>query len=438
MAPAYSIAATFGLMIAAAGAGAPLALIILTVPVMFIAIAFHRMCEEHPDAGSTYAWARLAFGTRTGAFSGWIVMLSYFGAAMATVVPAGVYTLRFLNSPLHMVGPQAADNPFAVAVVGGAWIVAAGLLLAWGMRPTADASAVFLILELGALLLFAAFALMHPVVAGGHAGSLLTWGSGGGAGFLTAMVLAIWVADGWEISTYTSEENTGSTRQPGRSALVALVTTTAIMLVCAVAFMRVAPLSGLASHATDTLAYVADQLGGGWRTWAMVLTVIISTGATLWTGQLGLSRLLFSAARDGLLPKAFGVVHPKFGTPAFSIGVVTVGALILALLLGLEPTVYASLDDVDNIVSILLGMTFIATGAACVVYFLRKGTPWFDLTRVVLPAIGTIGLAALLIKNFHDQSRVDQIAAIGCIVLGIVIGWLAPVVTSSFAKRTTD
>ncbi|MBV8366851.1 MAG: APC family permease [Candidatus Eremiobacteraeota bacterium] len=437
MAPAYSIAATFGLMIAAAGAGAPLALVLLTIPVMFIAIAFHRMCEEHPDAGSTYAWARLAFGQRTGGFSGWIVMLSYFGAAMATIVPAGVYTLRFLNDPLHLVGAGAADNPLAVAAIGSAWIVAAGLMLVWGMRPTADTTAVFLVLEIGALLLFAGLALLHPVASGGHSGSLLTIGNGGGAGFLAAMVLAIWVADGWEISTYTSEENTGSARQPGSSALVALGVTTAIMLVCAIAFMRVAPLDGLAKHATDTLAYVADQLGGGWRTWLMVLTVIVSTGATLWTGQLGLSRLLFSAARDGLLPRAFGRVHARFGTPAFSIAVVTIGALVLSLLVGLLPSVYAMLDDVDNIVSILLGMTFILTGAACVTYFLRKGTPWFDVTRVLLPAAGTIGLTALLVKNFQSQTAVDQWAAIGCVIAGVLIALLTPMFAAMFAKRRT-
>jgi amino acid transporter len=420
MAPAYSIAATFGLMVAAAGAGAPLALVLLTIPVVFVAIAFHRMCEEHPDAGSTYAWARLVFGNRTGAFSGWIVTLSYFAAAMATVVPAGVYTLRFLNSPLHLVGADAANNPFAVAAVGGAWVVAAGLLLASGMRPTADASAIFLLLEFGALLAFAVLAVMHPVTVPGHPVQLLTIGNGGSAGFLSAMVLAIWVADGWEISTYASEENTGSRRQPGRSALVALGTTTVVMVICAIAFMRIAPISGLASHATDTLAYVADQLGGGWRTWVMVLTVLVSTGATLWTGQLGLSRVLFSAARDGLLPKAFSRVHPKFGTPVFSIMVVTLGAFGLALLTGLAPNVRAGLNEVDNITSLLLGFTFIATGASCVVHFVRKGVPITDLTRVALPAIGTVAVILLLIFNFKSQPFVDQMAAIGCVVIGII------------------
>jgi amino acid transporter len=49
MAPAYSIAATFGLMVAAAGFGAPLGLVVLAIPAVFIALAFH------PEAGSTYA-----------------------------------------------------------------------------------------------------------------------------------------------------------------------------------------------------------------------------------------------------------------------------------------------------------------------------------------------------------------------------------------------
>src|SRR5260370_39197166 len=91
MAPAYSIAVTFGLMVAAAGAGSPLSLVALTIPIIFIAIAFHRLCEEHPDARSTYAWSRLAFRPVVGAFGAWIVPLSYFFAAVAAVVTVGVF-----------------------------------------------------------------------------------------------------------------------------------------------------------------------------------------------------------------------------------------------------------------------------------------------------------------------------------------------------------
>ena len=414
MAPAYSLAATYGLMVAAAGPGAPLALVALTVPVIFVAIAFHRMCEEHPVAGSTYSWARLVFGDRVGAFSGWIVMLSYFVAAVAAAVPAGVYSLNLL----HLYA--AANDPLAVAATGGLWIVAAGLLLAWGMRPTADATAIFLLLEFAALLALAGMAIAHPAVSAAPPAPLLTIGNAGTYGFFGAMVIAIWVTDGWEISTYASEENTGSRRQPGSSALVALCITVFVMLVCAIAYARVAPIAGIVEHQTDTLAYVADQLGGGWRTWTMVLAVLASTGTTLWTGQLGLSRVMFSASRDGLLPRAFTRVHPRFGTPAVAVAVVTAGALALSLLTGLLPSVNAMLNDAVSVTSVLLGLTFITTGACCVVHFARKRVPLTDPTRIVLPALGTLAVFVLLIINFRSQTVVDQWASVGCVIVGAV------------------
>lgn len=419
MAPAYSIAATFGLMVAAAGFGAPLALVVLAVPAAFIAIAFHRLCEEHPEAGSTYAWSRIAFGARFALFAGWIVVLSYFVASVASVVPAGIYTLSLL-------WPGAAADTHAVALVGGVWVVGAGVLLMTGMRPTANATVLFLSLEFAALLLFAILAFAHPAAAQSLQSprQLLGIGSGSFAGFLSAMVLAIWVTDGWEVSTYTSEEHTGSDRNPGLGGLIALTVTVGIMVLCSIAFMRVAPVQGIADHATDTLAYVATQLGGGWRSWLMILTVLVSSGAALWTTQLGLSRLLFSAARNGTLHASLAKVHPKFGTPVLSIVVVSGGGLALTLLTAILPSVKAALSEVVNASSILLGLTYIFTGAACVWYFAKRRVPLTDATRIVLPALGTLAVTALLVVNFRNQSFVDQVIALICVVVGIVIAAL--------------
>ena len=117
MAPAYSIASTFGLMVSAAGSGAILALVALTIPIVFIAIAFHRLCEDRSDAGSTYAWSRIAFGYKPGAFAAWIVVLSYFFAAVAAVVPAGIYTLELLSS-FGWISPALVNQPPAIAIAG--------------------------------------------------------------------------------------------------------------------------------------------------------------------------------------------------------------------------------------------------------------------------------------------------------------------------------
>lgn len=419
MAPAYSIASTFGLMVAASGSGAILSLLVLTIPITFIAIAFHRLCEDRADAGSTYAWSRLAFGPRLGAFAAWIVVLSYFFAAVAAVVPAGSYTLGLL-AMFHIVPTSLASQPMPIAVAGSVWVVAASMLLIGGVKPTARASGLLLALEVVALLLFAVIALFHHPVAGAQPAHLLTIGTGGSAGFFAAMVLAIWVTDGWEVSTYTSEESKGTSRQPGLGGLFGLLLTVALVLICMAAYTRVASLPGISAHAVDTLAYVAIQLGGGWRTVLMVVTVLVSTGATLWTTQLGISRGVFSMARDRVVPHQLSAVHPNYGTPHVSILTVNIGVMIVTLLTGLFPNANEALQSVINASSIFLGLTFILTGLACVVHFRRKGYPLSDPTRIVLPAIGTLAVSALLAVNWSHQGPVDQRAAIICLIAGVL------------------
>jgi len=419
MAPAYSIASTFGLMVAAAGSGAILSLVLLTVPIVFIAIAFHRLCEDQSDAGSTYAWSRVAFGYKAGAFAAWIVVLSYFFAAVAAVVPAGIYTLELLSSFGWVPASLATQAP-AVAIAGSCWVLVASALLIGGMRPTARATGLFLLLEVGALMLFAVMALFHhPVAAAGAIQHPITLGARGLTGFLAAMVLSIWVTDGWEVSTYASEENSGTSRQPGLGGLFGLLITVAIVIICMAAYSRVSDLASISSHAADTLAFVAVQLGGGWKTTLMVVTVLVSTAATLWTTQLGISRGIFSMARDRVFPRALSAVHPSFGTPHLSILAVNIGVMFVTLLTGFLPSANEALNQVVNASSIFLGMTFILTGLACIVHFRRKGFPVTDLTRMVLPAIGTIAVTVLLVFNFANQSRIDQYIVL---VVGIAFG----------------
>lgn len=66
MAPAYSLAAVMGLVVAAPGTGAPLALIVSTIPIAFIAIGFMRLATEKPSAGGDAAPSSLAERIRLG------------------------------------------------------------------------------------------------------------------------------------------------------------------------------------------------------------------------------------------------------------------------------------------------------------------------------------------------------------------------------------
>ncbi|MDE2571287.1 MAG: APC family permease, partial [bacterium] len=158
MAPAYSLAATLGLMVAAAGYDAPLALLMLCVPMLFVAFAFGHLVRRHPSAGSSYAWIRLAFGRNVGAYGAWLLLCANFFATMATAWPAATYTLA-------LVAPEANPSPLLVSGVAILWILAATALLYAGARPTAEVSGVMLIAELAVLAVLVVACLMHPSAA---------------------------------------------------------------------------------------------------------------------------------------------------------------------------------------------------------------------------------------------------------------------------------
>jgi amino acid transporter len=70
-APAYSMAATLGLVVAIVGVHSPGTLVVSFLPMLCIAFAFRELNRADPDCGITFTWAARAFGPRTGWMGGW-------------------------------------------------------------------------------------------------------------------------------------------------------------------------------------------------------------------------------------------------------------------------------------------------------------------------------------------------------------------------------
>jgi len=418
MAPAYSIATVMGLVVAAAGLGAPLALVVSTIPIAFIAAGFLRLSARLPSAGGVYTWSRAAFGNRVGWFSAVLIIIAYYFGTIATAVPAGTYSVVF-------VAPQFAQAPppMLVAIVGILWIAFSTYFLIIGARPTAMLSAFFVGFELLALLVIAALAFLRPF-AGTAPPHPMPFGFGigrsGADGLIVGAVLSIWITAGWEISTYSSEESTKGLATPGTGAIIGLLGTTLIVVVCMIGFLRVGTVDGFAQHQSDALSYVAQRLGGGWITWLMTATVLVSTAASLWTTMFTVARAVFAMGRDGLLPRALGSVHPKYGSPWIAILVVSVPIAAVMLIAGAMESVQKTLLDVVAASSIFLGETFIICGLACAWLYLRERRPEVrrPLTGIALPLLGALGTLALLIYSvLTQQPQIVQIfSAVGVIV----------------------
>src|SRR5687768_5737008 len=70
-APAYSLAASLGLIVVIAGEKAPAILLLAFVPMYLIAVAYRELNEAEPDCGTTFTWAGRAFGPWVGWMGGW-------------------------------------------------------------------------------------------------------------------------------------------------------------------------------------------------------------------------------------------------------------------------------------------------------------------------------------------------------------------------------
>ena len=410
MGPAYSLASTMGPMVFAAGYGAPLALIVLSAIMLCIAIGFAFLSRVAPNAGSSYSWIRMAFGAHAGAYGAWLLLLSNFFATMATAVPAGIYTLA-LVAPAHV------QDPSWTAGVGAVWIVASAALLYAGVRPTALVTFVALALELGVLLAAALAAALHaPVPVHATATSTPLPAAFGVAGFVTAMTLAVWMSDGWEVSASTSEEVEGSTTASGRGGIAGLLLSTVVLVACMYAFLHLGSLQGFADNQADALAYIGDLLGGGaWRV-AIVVTVLLSTLSTLWTTILYLSRSVYAMGRDGVLPRILGTLDARF-EPLWSMLVVSVLVTLCELATGFSTSAADQLTLVLNASSVFLGLLFVLSAFAAARRFARE--PAQRLGGVLVPLVGAFALLGVLVATVAVENRTLQVYACTGAVLGI-------------------
>ncbi len=145
MGPAYSLASTMGLLVAAVGMAAPLTLIALSAVMLCVAVSFSMLARVEPNAGSSYSWIRSVFGDRVGAYGAWLLILSNFFATMAIATPAGTDTLE-------LIAPAHAQDTLWVAGIGAVWIAVSSVLLYVGIRPTAFVTLIALAFEMVVLI----------------------------------------------------------------------------------------------------------------------------------------------------------------------------------------------------------------------------------------------------------------------------------------------
>jgi amino acid transporter len=380
----------------------PLVYLVGLVAMGFTAYSYVMMARAFPIAGSVYAYAARAIGTRAGFLAGWGMLLDY------VLIPALVYVLCAIA--VQAVFP-AVPRALTIVVILG-FNTTINLL---GIEATARLNAFWLAVSIGFITLFVILATM--ALGRGVGGAHLSWAPflhpaalepGAIFAALSVATLAFLGFDG--IATLV-EEARGGAAAVGRATLLSLCLATAIFVTMTyLASLFVLDLPRFApGEPTDAAIYgIAERIGGPWLRFLASWKVLFAGTAAAAASQVATARLLFSMARDGTLPRALAHVQPRRRIPDRAILLVGAVNLAVGLLLAHELELLASLVNFGA----LFG--FLMLHVAVIVHYRLRGKSRDWLRHLLVPLAGFVVIAYVLIQ----MAAPAKIAGVSWLVLG--------------------
>ncbi len=342
-----------------AGPGMMYSFIIAGVVCALTALIYAEIASMVPVSGSAYTYTYAFLGEIIAWMVGWALILEYAVAAGAVAVGWSGYANGFLREigyalPLALTaGPgDTITNDAGETVKGSFNLIACliSLLVTWllvmGTSKSAKFTAVLVIVKIVALTVFIFLAL--PAVTSANFEPMLPngWGTPlSGVGVLGAAASIFFAYVGFDAVSTAAEE----TKNPNRNIPIGLIGSLAI---CTVFYLLVsyaaigstgAQPGGELSQSKEPLAYILRNLGypqiGNW----VAAAAIVALPSVVLMMIFGQTRILFTMARDGLMPKSFTKVHEKYSTPHV---VTIVTGVAVALFAAVFPV--GMLADISN------------------------------------------------------------------------------------------
>lgn len=390
-APAYSLAASLGFVVASGGAllagvKAPAIILLAFIPMYFIAVAYQELNKLEPDCGTSFTWASRAFGPAAGWMTGWGIIAADIIVMANLAQIAGAYSFSFADTlGLHN---SLSSSVFWSTVAGIVWISVMTYICYRGIEISARIQYVLLSIEVLVLIMFAAVALYK--VYSGHAETYSlhpqwSWLWPGGLSFsdviAPALLTAVFIYWGWDSAVSINEETDDPATTPGRAAVLStliLLATYAIVTIAAVAFAGTGTKGiglGNAANAEDVFTAISPALFGNSALGhvgqlLLAASILTSASASTQTTILPTARTSLSMAVYKAIPERFARIHPRFLTPTWS----TVGMGLVSILFYLLFTLVSQnlLSALIGSIGLLIAFYYGLTGFACVWFYRRN------------------------------------------------------------------
>jgi amino acid transporter len=344
------VASAFG-----AGLLGPFSLVVWVVAgiiAIVIALCFAQCAALLPKVGGPYAYAHAAWGPFAGFIVGWSLWLAEWMSLAVFPVAFTQYLMFFLPG-LDQISQTVVKVLFVV------FLIATNV---FGVKAAGRTNDFLTIVKLIPLIFFAVLGLIYialnPTTASSHFSPFSPFGFGS---FGSALVLIFWAYAGFEISTIPAEETRDPSRTIPRAIILGIAIVTIFYLTTNIVLFGVRPWESLAGDKAP-LAIATNAVLSSTPTLALIGGIIVGGGALVSvagsdeSGMIGTSRLGYALAADGLFPRVFAKIHPKFKTPYLGIMIQAVTALVAAIIGNLTMLIATSV--------FFMAVAYVATSAS--------------------------------------------------------------------------
>ncbi|MEU6709464.1 APC family permease [Streptomyces wuyuanensis] len=332
------------------------------------ALCYVELAGAVPVSGSTYSYAYASLGEGVAYLVAWCLILEY-GVAVSTVaVSWGQYLNEVTDTLFGVTLPDAVSQPpgagGVVNVPALAVVLLCSLLLARGTRESAAVNTVMVCVKIGVLVFFVAVALTAF-----DSDNFSDFAPHGASGITVAASGVFFSYVGFDAVSTAGEEVRNPRRTIPLALLLTLLTVTALYTAVAVAGVGAQETDRFGEQADAGQAVLAEILrdvtGAGWSALLLSVGAVVSIFSVVLVTLFGQTRILFSMARDGLVPEVFRRVDRKRHSPVHNTWIVGAGVGLLAA--------FVPLQHLADLTSMGTLIAFVAVAAAVVV--LRRIAP---------------------------------------------------------------
>jgi basic amino acid/polyamine antiporter, APA family len=313
-----------------AGPAVTISFLVAALGCAFAGMCYSELATMIPVAGSAYTYAYATLGELIAWIIGWDLVLEYAVGASAVAVSWSKYVLSLLHDFGIDFPARLAIGPFETMKLAGGSpmhglinlpaifiIVALSLLLMRGIRESATVNSVIVVIKLAIAVLFIVvgafyvkWANLTPYIPANDG----SFGQYGWSGILRGAGVIFFAYIGFDAVSTAAQE----TKDPQRTMPIGILGSLVICTILYIAFAFV--LTGMVKYTAmkGDAAPVATAIALTPYPWLQALIkigIICGFSSVILVALLGQSRVFFSMAGDGLLPRAFAAVHPIWQTP---------------------------------------------------------------------------------------------------------------------------